>query len=70
MMHVCEGLSLTYMYVQSQLATSSTALAASKEELKKLELQLRKANSEAETTVSGLRRQHASTVKSLEDKVY
>ena len=51
------------------MATNSTALAASKEEIKKLELQLKKAQTEADATVSGLQKQHASTVKSLEEKV-
>lgn len=56
--------------IQSQLAASSTALAASKEEVKKLEIQLKSVNSDAETTVAGLRKQHTAIVKMLEEKVY
>lgn len=55
---------------QSQLATNSTALAASKEEIKKLELQLKKVQTEADSTVNGLQKQHTSVVKKLEEKVY
>ena len=55
--------------MQSQLTTSNTTLAASKEEVKRLELQLKKAKNETEVTVSGLHKQHASVVKVLEDKV-
>ena len=54
---------------QLQVATSSTALAASKEEVKQLELQLKKATSESDTTVSTIKKQHALAVKSLEAKV-
>ena len=57
-------------HTQSQLATSSTALAASKEEVKKLELQLKRAQTEADVTVNGLRKQHASVVKTLEERVH
>ena len=53
---------------QSQLATNSTALAASKEEVKKLELQLKKVQSEADATVNGLQKQHTIIVKALEEK--
>ena len=55
---------------QSQLATNSTALAASKEEIKKLELQLKKVQTEADSTVNGLQKQHTSVVRKLEEKVY
>ena len=55
---------------QSQLATNSTALAASKEEIKKLELQLKKVQTEADSTVNGLQKQHTSVVKKLEEKVH
>ena len=51
------------------MATSSTALAASKEEVKQLELQLKKVTSESDATVSSLKKQHAVIVKSLEAKV-
>ena len=57
------------IHMQSQLAASSTTLASSKEEVKRLELQLKKAKNEAETVVSGLHKQHAAVVKVLEDKV-
>ena len=52
------------------MATNSTALAASKEEIKKLELQLKKVQTEADSTVSGLQKQHTSVVRKLEEKVY
>lgn len=51
------------------MATNGAALAASKEEVKKLELQFKKARTEADSTVSGLQKQHASVVKALEEKV-
>ena len=55
--------------LQSQLASSSSSLAATREEVKRLELQLKSAQQTSEATITGMGKQHASVVKDLETKV-
>ncbi len=54
---------------QSQLATSSTALAAAREEVKRMEFQMKKSHQTSEATIAALHKQHAAVVQQLEHKV-
>ncbi len=54
---------------QSQLASSSTALTSAKEEVRKMEAQLKKKHQTSDATIAALQREHASVVQLLENKV-
>ena len=60
---------ISIICLQSQLASSSSSLAATREEVKRLELQLKSAQQTSEATITGMGKQHASVVKALETKV-
>ena len=55
--------------MQSQLASSSTALAAAREEVKKMDIQMRTNQQTSEATIANLNKQHAAVVQTLERKV-
>lgn len=54
---------------QAQLATSTSTLSATREEVKKLELQLKHTVADSEAIAAMLNKKHSAVVKSLEEKV-
>ena len=54
---------------QSQLGSSSSALAASKEEVKRLEMEVASMKRSSEAAIGSLQGQHSATVKALEKRV-
>ena len=55
---------------QAQLSSSNSALGASKEEMKKLELQLKTRQQQHEADLARRNKTHTATVQELEQKVY
>ncbi len=71
-MKLTHGVNALYEHfvLQAQLVSNTTTLSATKEEVKKLETQLKSLVGDSEEIVSSLNKKHNAVIKSLEEKVF